>query len=52
MLLKSNFHKEGEVGELVCKIESVSLEDVDPKGLFVEGGIVRNIELLGLFCDL
>ena len=52
MLLRSDFDREGEVGELVGTIASVYLEAVDPDSVFVEGEIVRNIDWLGLLFDL
>ena len=46
MLSRSNFNREGEVVTVGGTIESVSLDDIDPERVFVEGDIVRNIDWL------
>ena len=45
---KSDFGRDGEVGEVAEKIASDSLYVMDLDRVFLEGVIVRNIDWLGL----
>ena len=51
MLSRSDFDREGEVGEVVGKIASDYLYVLDLERVLLEGDIVRNIDYLGLLCD-
>ena len=52
MLLRSDFDREGEVGEVEWKIASDSLYVLELERVLLEGLIVRNIYWLGLACGL
>ena len=52
MLSRSYFDREGEVLEVSETIASDSLYVLDLECVFLEGVIVRNINWLGLLCDL
>ena len=52
MLSRSYFDSEVEVGEVVGTIASVYFYSVDLDHVFLEGYIVRNIDWLGVLCDL
>ena len=49
---KSDFGRDGEVGEVSGTISSESLYVMDMDRVLLEGFIVRNIYWLGFLCDL
>ena len=49
---KSDFDRDGEVGELAGAIDSDSLHVLDMERVFLDGSIFRNIYWLGLLFDL
>ena len=52
MLSRSYFDREGEAVEVLGTIDSVYLDAVYLERVLLEGEIVRNIDWLGLLCDL
>ena len=52
ILSRSYLDREGEVGEVAGKIASEYLYVLKLERVLLEGVIVRNIDCLGLWCDL
>ena len=51
-MLRSDFDRDGEVGEVEATISSDSLYVMELELVFLEGFIVSNIYWLVLLCDL